>query len=652
MTLLRTLATDDLELWAGEKIYSRGQNMMNKVSGLVLTINDVLSAKVQGTQKYQTEVYLEGGELTSFCSCPYEYGECKHAVAVILAAAKQINSGKDIPKDPISAATPRDIELSMFDHSLARSKPSSKKVELAPSYPHTLEALQKMLTKQPKAALVKQLLQLAMKDYETEQSVWQLAEQPSNLFNVKSQVTALKRKIKKITAEESWQDYWNNKGHTPDYTPIRTGFDTLIKHRAFDELVALGEELWTLGIEQIQHSDDEGELANELSRTMFMVLEALPNTKMKPVVQLLWLLDRELDDDFGLLESKDLVYHHDAYQAEHWQDVAMILERRLTGFTEFQKQDFEYKKAVDMLTFAYQKAGDNNAIITIMEKQVSHTKDYVKLVESFVQQGDIQKAKKWCLVGFNDTLKEKPGIARRLKEWLIESHTQEGNASQVAALCVDDFLASPEMKNFQRIERLFQAERSHLDVPWNLVRDKVLHLIEHDDPATYVWPNNWPLPKPEVSSLGGISNNYRGISNNHISQILIEELLIEIAVHENHLDEAVDRFGNRVGFETMTDSLARSLAIAVSNSYPETAISIWKACALYEIDRKKASAYQQAGKHLRQLRMVYQQHQRLEEWQRYIRALQMEHKRKIRLQEVLDNLLNTKSQTKLIKDDR
>lgn len=67
---LKTLTLDDVQEWAGEKIYARGKGIIKNVSGLALTINDALFAKVQGTEQYETEVYFEDDELTSFCSCP------------------------------------------------------------------------------------------------------------------------------------------------------------------------------------------------------------------------------------------------------------------------------------------------------------------------------------------------------------------------------------------------------------------------------------------------------------------------------------------------------------------------------------------------------------------------------------------------------
>jgi len=59
-------------------------------------------------------------------------------------------------------------------------------------------------------------------------------------------------------------------------------------------------------------------------------------------------------------------------------------------------------------------------------------------------------------------IKKSPGIARDLKDQLIEWHKEDGNIAQVAALYVDAFLSSSVMKNLQIIERLFQAKTRRL----------------------------------------------------------------------------------------------------------------------------------------------------------------------------------------------
>ena len=635
---LKTLTSDDLKHWAGDKIYDRGKGMVKAVSGLSLSTKDELTAKVKGTQSYSTSVYLHDGKFTSFCTCPYnDYGQCKHAVAVIFAAIEQINSGKDI----LSSSSKDALVKTASSNNVDQSKKTESKKAVNKLIPAEDELMQ-LLSKQPKGTLISQLLRVAEVCPETKNLIASIGKSPAKQINIKQQVTSLRNKIKKITTERSWQNYWDRTGHTPNYQPIINGLEKLLKHGAFDEVVALGAELWSLGLAQIELSDDEGELAYQLTHSMLPVLEALPKTNMEPVAQLLWLIDRELEDDYQLLTDNDLVYDHESYSAAYWQGVAVILNQRLKFFTAGQKLDFEYKKVIAMLAFVYQKAGDENSMLTLLEKQVRYTHDYVELVDAFIQQGNQLKAKQWCLKGFELTLKDKPGIAAKLKQRLQEWSATNGDMAQVAALCADDFLSSPSMKSFQALQHMFQDEKhTVLNGKWSSVRATLLNFIEHVEQANWFFPVDWLLPAPEVSGLSRVSDS-------RFRQTQVEELLIEIAIYEENYDEAVDRFGNREGYQIMTDHIARSLALAVSKSHPETAIDIWKACALAEIGLTNVEAYRKAGDHLRKLRMVYEKHERLDEWKNYIKVLQVEHKRKIRLQEVLEILLNSTGHLKLI----
>lgn len=119
---LHTLTYDDLEDWAGEKIFTRGKGLVNKVSQLEQHGENELTAKVKGTEWYDCSIQLNDGELESDCTCPY-YDRCKHVVAVVLAAAKAINSDQEIPvtkenselaeepQDELAAESPNDDEF-------------------------------------------------------------------------------------------------------------------------------------------------------------------------------------------------------------------------------------------------------------------------------------------------------------------------------------------------------------------------------------------------------------------------------------------------------------------------------------------------------------------------------------------------------------
>lgn len=90
-TILRKLSFDDLREWAGETIHNRGKDYVKRVYQLSRTEDNALVAWVTGSAQYATSVRVdEEGAFEPFCTCPYSWGPCKHAVAVILAAAEYL----------------------------------------------------------------------------------------------------------------------------------------------------------------------------------------------------------------------------------------------------------------------------------------------------------------------------------------------------------------------------------------------------------------------------------------------------------------------------------------------------------------------------------------------------------------------------------
>ena len=61
------------------------------------------TATVRGTEPYHVQLRFDHGELTYFCSCPYDFGgACKHVVAAILAFASDksfVHPGADSPRE-------------------------------------------------------------------------------------------------------------------------------------------------------------------------------------------------------------------------------------------------------------------------------------------------------------------------------------------------------------------------------------------------------------------------------------------------------------------------------------------------------------------------------------------------------------------------
>ena len=100
-----------LERLAGSTVFRRGEEYFSvgAVSRL-RTTDDVLTARVQGTEAYRVELRDDRGELSCDCTCPHatDGNFCKHSVAVGLAwlgeqaseAKSDARSSKKKRRDP------------------------------------------------------------------------------------------------------------------------------------------------------------------------------------------------------------------------------------------------------------------------------------------------------------------------------------------------------------------------------------------------------------------------------------------------------------------------------------------------------------------------------------------------------------------------
>ena len=97
--LLREFDNEALRRWVDEGTASRGKGYRNRV-GKIVEAGDGIAAKVQGTDEYTTNVFVDdNGNLASVCTCPVGRN-CKHGVALALRAAEALKAGKTFPHAP------------------------------------------------------------------------------------------------------------------------------------------------------------------------------------------------------------------------------------------------------------------------------------------------------------------------------------------------------------------------------------------------------------------------------------------------------------------------------------------------------------------------------------------------------------------------
>lgn len=640
--MLKSLTTEDLRQWAGTTIFNRGKSYLKNVDGLSRTDDGALAAWVYGSDDYATSVGLDpDGELEYVCTCPYEEGPCKHAVAVLLSAAERVKRKEEIP-----LLEPDDeLFLTLFDDFDEEDYDADEEdydadedwddEEYQPVRPQAAagkkpnKAVGKILEKMSKEELIALLLEQAASHPEIERGI--LEREQISSGNVDKVVNSLRREIRNLTAEPAWHNHWRGERNIPDYSHVQEQFTALLAKGHADAVLQLGEELWTLGNRQVEESHDDGETAMEISQCLDVVLRAVPRTSLSPARQLLWVIDRELEDQFSLLAATTLV-DDKRYLASHWAEVADILEKRLNRMAKpapsrfgegYRRQDL-----MGTLVKAYERGGSKDKVIPLLEKEADACQCYGKLADALLCAGKREDARRWCITGYQRTLKNTPGIAARLQERLREMARTETNHPLVAAYRAQDFFETPCRKNYTELRAA--AEKIGA---WPKVREAALQYLrtgKRPDAKEVGRESAWPLPAPEVGA--GESTSRDRFPDLH--------LLIDLAILEKRLDDVVALYADlrkakRWGFHFETD---KAVASAVEKSHPQTALGIWRYMVDNLIGQVKPKAYEEAAVYLRRMSKVYQATKRVDEWQSLLSALRKEHKPKRRLMEVLDSL--------------
>jgi uncharacterized Zn finger protein len=342
--VLKNLSLENLRDWAGTKILSRGKSYVRNVKQLSRMENNSLAAWVSGSEEYATTVQLDpDGDFYYFCTCPYDWGPCKHAVAVVLAAAEFVKQKKDIPL----LTEDNDLFQALFDDSDDddgddddewqeddddgdeewQEEDDKPVITAQPAEGKGKARLKKIFERLDKEELVTLLMDLASRFPEIERGV--LEKEQLSKGKVDRIVSALKREIRELTSEPAWHDHWKGIGNLPDYSHVREQLQALLDNGHADQVVQLGEELWSRGNEQVEQSNDEGDTATEIAGCMEVVLAAVQRASLPPSKMLLWVIDHTLADEYSLLESGEKMLENGIFTQADWREVADVLSARL-----------------------------------------------------------------------------------------------------------------------------------------------------------------------------------------------------------------------------------------------------------------------------------------------------------------------------------
>jgi len=631
--MLKGVTLEDLREWAGSKIYNRGKEYVPCVSQLSRTGDGTLVAWVSGSDEYATSVRHEGkGDFDYDCTCPYDWGPCKHAVAVLLAAAAQLKRNEEIPLlDPDD-----DLYLEAFeddDDDWVDDEDEFDPDESPADPPKGRSPrIETMLAGKTRDELQTLLVDLALEFPDVARRIRDAAQLETG--QIDKLVRSLRREIRYLTAEDAWYNPWKGEGNLPDYSHVEEQLAALLDRGHADAVFELGEELWERGGRQVEESHDEGETSLAIASCLEIVLRALPRTRLSPPEQLLWLVDCELADEYSLLASAESVLGDPRYTAAHWREVTAALEEKLrqVGVPQSGRFSDTYRRGRVMtwLLNAYGRSGEQQKVIPLLEEEADRCRSYDALVKALLEVGERDRARQWCIRGFGKTIEDAPGIATGLQGRLRQMAEEDGRFDLAAAYRAEDFFERPAEEAFVDLRRAAEEVDA-----WPKVRDGILAFLRTGKRPTGGGKGKsaWPLPGPEVKKPEP-REKFR------MESFPNREMLIEIALLEQRHDDAVALYRELAETRRWSWRIDERLAKAVAKSHPEVSLQIWKSIADRLIGKVKPKAYQEAAGYLRQMHKVYERTGRLADWKALLTSLRAQHKAKRRLMEVLDGLEN------------
>ncbi len=645
------LTWEDLEEWAGNRIVDRGRSYQERgaVGDLERAGDGALVAWVLGSRPYATRVRLDAGKkLKSECTCPY-WETCKHAVAVVLEYSQAIKTGIAVGR--LEEDDPRVLQLEAMEE---ESEPGDteffeeeledfEELDEHDRYERVIEArsgasgksgtasLRTWLKEQTKAELVALVVSVAEAHEEARQ--WFLDRRALGSGRAHEILRTIRREIRALE-EAVWDEYQG----VPAGGAVRlhVAIEALVKAGHAEEAARLGPELLAAGTRALEH-EQEGESAHGLTSCFDVLFRALDRTSLSPADQVEWALDMAQADGYGLCDDGlDRVWKK-RYGKSGWSAVADRLAERVEA-TEFVagdrfSRDFRRDRTADWLIRALEKAGRQDEIIPLCEREASVTLNYERLVDRLMAGGRREEARRWCRQGIEAVPSEDPDLGEGLLRQLQTITRRSGEPLAGLAIQAEQFFADPSLEGFQSLGKAARKARLGKGVEaWSR------HYLETGrrpgagrqrkcDPAAA-----WPLPVSEVEV------RTRGA----MAGAPMTRILIPLAIAEKKPDEVLKWYdhpsGEKRGFGVYDYGLDIEVAEAVKSAHPDRAIGIWREMAEMHIARVQASGYEAAVPYLRKMKTVFTRSGRKQEWEEYLSALRERNRRRPRCLESLDRL--------------
>ncbi len=490
-TLQALLTREVLVEMAGDRYFARGEDYAHRgyVHDLAIDEN-VLTARVTGTENYYVEFWVENDELLSSCTCPLGVDDifCKHCVAVGLTWLANPKSAKPQTGGSASRA-PRQT-------------------------PVTLQEVQQFLEQQEKSTLIRWMLDYAQREDDWRQQLFLkvASQRPQGL-----DLTTFRRALRDAIAVRGFIDWDETSSYADGILTVFHSIQDLLDNHP-DAVIELCESAIILLETALNSVDDSnGEVGSILEDFLDLHHQACDRAHPDPIRLAEQLFQSEMGSEFGsfsnavetyadILGEQGLAHYHK--QAESmWQEFPTLTSK------DSYKWNYKRQKLQRILETLANRRGDLEAVIEIKRRDLSNARTYLEIAELYLQDGQDDLALQWAESGLKAF--ERPDAS--LNDFVIEAYHRRGRIENAMELAWQGFTYSVTLRGYQKLKT--QTERTN---QWAIWRDNALAYIRQ-----LLQP-----PKPSTkSSKASQTSRFNVSSRDH-------SLLVEIFLWEGENDLA------------------------------------------------------------------------------------------------------------------
>jgi len=375
-----------------------------------------------------------------------------------------------------------------------------------------------------------------------------------------------------------------------------SGLQELLDEGHADEVVRLGQKLFSMGVNQVEQSHDEGETACEVADALKVVFKALGECSISSVEKMEMAVDFRLSDEYDLCSALD-IFSNRRFSKKDWNALANRLLGRLSDFESQRPEDsfsrdYRRDRLSDEIIHALENAGRNEEAIDLCMKEAGITGSYIRLVKLLRNSRRISEAEVRIRKGIAATSNKLPGVASSLKKELLDIRSLKKDWAYAAALHADDFVEQPSIRTFEDLKK--SSEKAKV---WPTVRESALHFLETGErPRQSRF--DWPLPDTGIEVL----------PRSKTEKPPYTDVLIDIAIHGKRTEDVVKRFEiYKKKKKNWGDHIKDNVATAIAHKHPDKAVALWKEMDEKHISVTNVSSYCVGARYLRKAQKIIKQ---------------------------------------------